>query len=155
MLRISRSRRWSCVVGFHGRPSSETCAPGPLCKNRVSNTIAQRHLTWCTVPDEPLESSADMVEPDRTGTLVAVDSMVRVPVRGCVDMISMAVYAIDARASTRTRALAKFSFAERGRDLQASSLGSEEDYANMSKGSERVRRRAVSETSDTGSRRAG
>lgn len=36
------------------------------------------------VPEEPLESS-DMLDPDRSGTLV--DSMVRVVVRGCVDMV--------------------------------------------------------------------
>lgn len=37
------------------------------------------------VPDDPLESS-DMLDPDRSGTLV--DSMVRVAVRGCVAMAS-------------------------------------------------------------------
>ena len=36
------------------------------------------------VPEEPLESS-DMLDPDRSGTLV--DSMVRVVVRGCVAMV--------------------------------------------------------------------
>jgi hypothetical protein len=38
------------------------------------------------VPEEVLESS-DMVDPDRIGTLACVDSMARVVVRGCVDMI--------------------------------------------------------------------
>lgn len=45
------------------------------------------------VPEEPLESS-DMLDPDRSGTLV--DSMVRVAVRGCVAMASSTARDYDA-----------------------------------------------------------
>ena len=41
---------------------------------------------WCFLPDEPLESSADMLEPDRTGTSMV--SMLRWLVRGGSDMTS-------------------------------------------------------------------
>lgn len=54
--------------------------------------VLRRRLPWSPVfwnlrtrsSEEPLESS-DMLDPDRSGTLV--DSMVRVVVRGCVDMV--------------------------------------------------------------------
>lgn len=85
------------------------------------------------VPEEPLESS-DMLDPDRSGTLV--DSMVRVVVRGCVDMVRRCqLHSWSSRHrqlelcchEMLQRKKKSSSFKERREGLQASSLGTEGD----------------------------
>jgi hypothetical protein len=76
-----------------------------------------------------------MLDPDRSGTLVV--SMVRVAVRGCVAMASSTAPDYDAgnARSAGSGCFKKvFLFQERRVGLQASSLGTERDYADMSNG---------------------
>jgi hypothetical protein len=101
--------------------------------DKVSIATAHVSITSHPVPDEPLDSSPEILEPDLTGTGTGtfVDSMARVPVRGCVDMISTtaAIHSYSSSTDTAASDIPVCTLpSKRGDNLQASSLGSGRDY---------------------------
>jgi hypothetical protein len=97
-------------------------------EGRQTSTEWPLHPTLCSIPDDPLDSSPDTFDPDRTGTSMV--SIVRVAVRTGADMINAPTTLGQGQCCSQRQPRC-FVPPERADNLQASSLGSARGYVDI------------------------